>query len=118
MACVITIFVICLLFNVFLNSFDVYSDITLTFKTLTFNLGKTFLLTGCHICHGKENKDVYYTRNNSCHQCLSRNSEFMCGNSYEILNKLNELENSKTCKDDHLNFSYNATSKDYSGYSH
>ena len=58
-ASVIVSFIVCLFFNVFLNSFDVYSDITLTFHTLTFNLGASLLLSGCRVCHGKEDKDVF-----------------------------------------------------------
>ena len=112
-ATVIVSFVSCLFLNVFLNSFDVYSDITLTIKTLTFNLGDTLLLTGCKICHNKEYEDIYNPRNKSCKQCVSENYAFQCGQSYEMLNKLNELEKSDSCKEEHYSLHYNPTSHDF-----
>ena len=36
---IIATFAMSLFFNVFLNSFDVYSDTALAYKTLTFDLG-------------------------------------------------------------------------------
>ena len=96
---VIVCFVMCFYFNVFLNSFDVYSDIALAFNTLTFNLGDSLLLSGCKVCHGKEDKDVFSLKNDrSCKQCVTQNYYFACGGSYQILEKMNEIENgNETC---------------------
>merc|ERR1711963_1104244 len=89
---VIVSFVVCISFNIFLNSFDVYSDIALAFNTLTFNLGDSLLLSGCKVCHGKDDKDVFSVKNNSCQQCVTQNYYFECGRSFRILDKINELE--------------------------
>ena len=109
-ATVIVSFVVCLSLNVFLNTFDVYSDITLTIKVLAFNLGNSLLLTGCKICHGKNNENIYYPINKSCHQCVSKNNDFRCGHSFEMLNKLNALEKSNTCYEEHFSSLYNGSS--------
>ena len=112
-ASVIVSFAVCIFFNVGLNSFDVYSDITLAYNTLTFNLGDSLLLTGCKVCMGKEDKDVFSVKNRSCQHCLTQNFDFECGNSFQILEKLNELSKSDTCVTDRFGISYNATSKSY-----
>ena len=112
-ATVIVSFIVCLSFNVFLNPFDVYSDISLTFNTLTFNLGDSILLSGCRFCHGKEDKDIFKYKNKSCQQCLTKNTGYRCGSSYELLNKLTELEDSDKCEDDHFSFYYNYKTKSY-----
>ena len=65
---VIASFVVCITFNIFLNSFDVYSDTTLAFNTLTFNLGDSLLLGGCKVCHGKQDKDIYSVKESKCQQ--------------------------------------------------
>ena len=77
-ASVIVSFAVCIFFNVGLNSFDVYSDITLAYNTLTFNLGESLLLTGCKVCSGKEDKDVFEVKNSSCQHCLTQNYNFEC----------------------------------------
>ena len=56
-ATVIVSFIVCFIFNIFLNSFDVYSDTALAYNALTFNLGSSILLSGCRVCHGKDDKD-------------------------------------------------------------
>ena len=60
---VIVSFIMCFIFNIFLNSFDVYSDTALAYNALTFNLGSSLLLSGCRVCHGKENKEVFNYKN-------------------------------------------------------
>ena len=90
---VIVSFIVCFTFNIFLNSFDVFSDTALAYNALTFNLGSSLLLSGCRVCHGKVNKDVFNYINGSCQQCLTKNYHFGCGRSFEMLNKLNELQN-------------------------
>ena len=112
-ASVIASFVLCWFFNVFLNSFDTYSDVTLASNTLTFNLGESLLLSGCKVCHGKENKDIFTLKNASCQQCLTKNFKFTCGKSFEILNKLNELESSEICLEDKFSAYFNKTSYSY-----
>ena len=110
---VIVSFVVCLSLNVGLNTFDVYSDITLSFNTLTFNLGDSLLLSGCKSCSGKEDKEVFTVKNSSCQHCLTENYNLQCGNSFKILDKLNELSKSDTCVTDRFGVSWNATSKSY-----
>ena len=110
---VIVSFIVCFIFNIFLNSFDVYSDTALAYNALTFNLGSSILLSGCRVCHGKEYKDVFKYKNNSCQQCLTKNGGFECGRSFEMLNKLNELQNKDSCENQHFAFNYNSSSKSY-----
>ena len=112
-ATVIASFVLCLFFNVFLNSFDIYADIALASNTLTFNLGESLLLSGCQVCHGKDDKDVFTVKNASCQQCLTKNSLFRCGDSFEILDKLNKLENSESCLEEKFSVYLNSTTKSY-----
>ena len=105
-AIVIASFTICVFFNVFLNSFDVYSDTALAYKTLTFNLGDSLLLSGCRVCHDKDDKDVFTSTNRSCHQCLTVNKDFQCGNNFEILDKIHELQQVDTCNDERFNLKW------------
>ena len=111
LATVLASFAVCLFFNFFLNSFDVYSDIALTINTLTFNVGESLLLRGCKVCYGKDEDEVYSLKNRSCQQCLTRNNMFQCGNSIEFLKKMSELEHSEICTNERFGFVYNDTSK-------
>ena len=111
LASVIVSFVMFLVFNVFLNSFDVYSDITLAFNTLTYKLGDSLLLTGCKVCSGKEEKNVFSVKNSSCQHCLTQNHVLECGNSFQILEKLNHIKRSETCDKERFGVRYNVTSK-------
>ena len=110
---VIVSFIVCFIFNIFLNSFDVYSDTALAYNALTFNLGNSILLSGCRECHGKENNDVFQSKNNSCQQCFTENHRFQCGRSLEMLNKLNDLQNKDSCENEHFATNYNSSSKSY-----
>ena len=112
-ASVIVSFAVCIFFNVGLNTFDVYSDITLAYNTLTFNLGDSLLLSGCKVCMGKADKDVVSVKKSSCQHCLAQNYAFQCGGSFQILEKLNELSKSDTCVTDRFGVSFHATSKSY-----
>ena len=76
-------------------------------------MGSTLLLSGCRVCHGKENKDVFKYKNSSCHQCLTENHDFKCGLSFEMLNKLNELQNKDSCENQHFAFNYNSSTKSF-----
>ena len=111
LATIIASFTACLFFNVFLNSFDVYSDIALAINTLIFNLGESLLLWGCKVCYGKDEEEVFSVKNRSCQQCLTRNNMFQCGNSIEFLEKMSELENSELCTNERFGFDYNYSSR-------
>ena len=107
--------------NVVLPSFDIYSDITLAYKIFTFNLGDSLLMAGCRVCQGKNETDIYTLKNKSCQQCLtsSRRSEVLeihnCGDSYEFLDKIHELERRDTCENEDLSmtFYFNKTTYSY-----
>ena len=90
---VIATFALSLFFNVFLNSFDVYSDVILAFNALTFNLGDSILLSGCKACSGKLDKDVFSVKNSYCQQCLTKNHNFQCGQSVEIIENVLQRPN-------------------------
>ena len=109
---VIVSFAVCIIFNIGLNSFDVYSDISLAYKTLAFELGDSLLLSGCKVCHGKEDEDVFSVRNSECQQCLTQSRAFQCGQSFKILNKLNELQQSNQCNAETFEVKWNF--KEYS----
>ena len=87
-----------------------YSDINLSFNTITFNLGDSLLLSGCKTCNAKDDKDVFSERNSSCQYCITRNLQFSCGNSFQILEKLNELEKANTCVTDRFGVRANGLS--------
>ena len=110
---VIFSFALCIFSNIFINSFDVYSDILLAFNTLTFELGSSLLLSGCRFCYGKEDEDVFSVKNNSCQYCLTENYHFECGQSIEILKKINELENSDVCQNEDFSVTWNSSSNGY-----
>ena len=110
---VIASFVACIVFNIFLNSFDVYSDTTLAFNTLSFNLGDSLLSSGCKVCHGKQDKDIYSVKTSGCQQCVTLNYLLQCGQSFEALNKINELQQSHHCYNETFGFNWNNTEKSY-----
>ena len=113
LATIIVSFLFCIVFNIFLNSFDVYSDIALAINTLTFNLGDSILLSGCKVCHGKVGKDIFSLKNKSCQFCLTRNKQFECGLSFQVLDKIIELEKSETCEKERFGVNWNFKSKRY-----
>ena len=57
---VLITFVTSLLFNVFLPTGDVGSDVYLMIKTILFDLGDSTELAGCRSCYGKSERDVYH----------------------------------------------------------
>ena len=73
---VIASFVMCILFNVLLNSFDHYSDVTLAYESMNFDLGDSLLLSGCRVCHGKSDSDIYDVKETKCQKCLLENYDF------------------------------------------
>ena len=94
---VILSFIVCIFFNIFLNSFDVYSDTSLTYNTLTFNLGDSVFLTGCKLCYGKDDQDILLKNMQSCSYCVTKNHHFQCGLNYGILNYIDKLKNVEKC---------------------
>ena len=94
--------------NVFLPSVDTYSDVALAYKTFTFNLGESLLLSGCRVCQGKDETDIYTLNNKSCQLCLTT-SDFnrACGLNHEILNIMNEHERKDTCDNEPLSVTLN-----------
>ena len=92
-----------IVFNVVLPSIDAYSDVSLAYKTFTFNLGESLILAGCRVCQGKDETDIYTLNNKSCQLCLTTSEpNRACGLSYEILNKMYEHERKDTCDNEPL----------------
>ena len=110
---VIVTFVTSIIFYVLLNSLDVYSDIALAFRTFTFDLGESLLLSGCKVCYNKDDKDIYLVQNNSCQQCLTCNYQFECGASFDFLEQLLEIEKSESCKSTRFGYKYSYISKNF-----
>ena len=108
---VILSFVISIVFRIFLNTFDVYSDIALSTNTLTFNLGDSVLLSGCKVCHRREDKEIFLVNNSTCNICLTTNHNFECGLSFQFLDKIKAIEKSEKCDFEGFGISYNSTSK-------
>ena len=93
--CVVSTFVMCILFNIILPSGDVGSDLNLMYQTLNFDLGDSLELEGCKSCYHKTEKDVYYSEkeltSNECKTCLY--DQFLnCGSHLQILKKVEELK--------------------------
>ena len=110
---VILSFVVSIIFRIFLNTFDVYSDIALSTNTLTFNLGDSVLLSGCKVCHGREDKEIFSANNSTCNVCLTTNHNFECGLSYQFLDKIKAIEKSEKCDFEGFGAAYNSTSKNF-----
>ena len=106
-------FVSSIIFHVLLNSLDMYSDIGLAFRTLTFDLGGSLLLSGCKVCYSKDDKDIYLVQNNSCQQCLTANYQFECGAIFDILEQLPELEKTESCKRKRFGYKYDRYIQNY-----
>ena len=94
---VATIFCLSILFNVIFPTGDVYSDIALMVNTITFKIANTLEMSGCRICHGKDETEVYKQLNGSCQQCLN---SYACGSIPNVLNKKYDLQNKDTCQTD------------------
>ena len=110
---VIASFVMCILFNVLLNSFDHYSDVTLAYESMNFDLGDSLLLSGCRVCHGKSTSDIYDVKKNKCQKCLLENYDFQCGNDINVLNKLNQPQNSANCESADIVAKWNQSARNY-----
>ena len=104
---VILTFVACIITNICLKSMDVYSDTTLAFNTLTFNLGDLLVLSGCKVCYGKEDKDIFTVRKSECLLCVTSNEWLQCGNSFEVLNRINDIQQSNKCNNESAGVEWN-----------
>ena len=98
---VVSIFFTTILFNVFLPSGDMGSDLFLMISTITFDLGDSIEMSGCRSCYGKSEEEVYYNRNSNqeCQMCLD---DFygICGAYPLMLNKLNDLQSKRNCRNE------------------
>ena len=113
-ATIVVSFTVCIFFNIFLNSFDVYSDTTLAYKTLTFQLGDSILLSGCGVCYGKNDEEIYKYKDRSCQQCVTRSvSGFHCGGSFELLNKVQELDEKDVCENEVLGLQFKVNPRSF-----
>ena len=110
---IIASFVMCILFNVLLNSFDHYSDISLAYKSMSFDLGDSLLLTGCRLCHGKSTSDIYDVKETKCQKCVLENYDFQCGNDINVLNKLNKPQTSENCESADIVAKWNQSTRNY-----
>ena len=110
---VIVSFVVSIIFRIFLNTFDVYSDVALSTNTLTFNLGDTVLLSGCKVCHGKRDKEIFSVNNSKCNQCLTANYNYVCGLSFKFLDKINAMDKTDKCDFERFGFSESLGSLDW-----
>ena len=92
---VIITFIMSILFNVFLPTGDIGSDLNLMYQVLNYDLGESLELQGCKACYHKTEKEVYYSENGSiddkCDICLY-NPNIDCGRHPSVVRKLNELE--------------------------
>ena len=110
---IIASFVMCILFNVLLNSFDHYSDVTLAYESMNFDLGDSLLLSGCRVCHGKSDADIYDVKETKCQKCVLENYDFQCGNDINVLNRLNQPQNSENCESADVVAKWNQSAKNY-----
>ena len=100
LACVVSTFVMCILFNIILPTGDVQSDLRLMYQALTFDLGDSLELEGCKSCYYKTEKEVFYPKrdlnNNSCKTCLYDENS-ICGIYPPIVKKMRELKYERNC---------------------
>ena len=92
---VIAIFVTCILFNIFLPTMDVGTDIELMVQTVTFDLGDSLELEGCKSCYHKNEKEVYYPEKNletnDCKICLY-DQYSRCGRNAAVLKEMRKFQ--------------------------
>ena len=70
---IIRIFVLAILFNLFLPTGDIYSDIGLMIETIQLRNSNSLEMSGCRACHGKEEVDIESANNDTCNSCIVRN---------------------------------------------
>ena len=110
---IIASFIMTIFLNVFLNSFDHYSDVTLAYETLNYDLGDSLLLSGCRVCYGKTASDIYSIKKTKCQKCVIENLNFQCGNDINVLRKLSEPQNSEKCESDDIVARWNQSTRNY-----
>ena len=86
---------LCILLNVIFPSGDVYSDVALMIDTITFNVASNLEVSGCRVCHGRNEAEVYKILNQSCQQCFNG---YFCGTVPQMLNKKYDLQKENTCE--------------------
>ena len=101
------------IFNIFLTSLDHYSDVSLAYETLNFDLGDSLLLSGCRVCHGKTASDIYSVKKTKCQKCVIENLDFQCGNDVNVLGKLSQSRNSENCESDDIVARWNNPERNY-----
>ena len=97
-ATVVVSMLMCFIFNMILPSKDVYSDVYLFINVITFNLGDSIELSGCKVCHGVS-EDELYAETTSCDVCMTSKSN-TCGGYPSILKKMIDIQNKEECGDD------------------
>ena len=110
---IIASFLLTIFLNVFLNSFDHYSDVTLAYEALNYELGDSLLLSGCRVCYGKTASDIYSIKKTKCQKCVMENVDFQCGNDINVLGKLNEPQNPENCESDDIVARWNVSTNNY-----
>ena len=110
---IIASFLLTIFLNVFLNSFDHCSDVTLAYEALNYDLGDSLLLSGCRVCYGKTASDIYSIKKTKCQKCVMENVDFQCGNDINILGKLHEPKNSENCESDDIVARWNQSTRNY-----
>ena len=110
---IIAPFIVTIFFNVFLNSFDHYSDVTLAYQALNYDLGDSLLLSGCRVCYGKTASDIYSIKKTRCQKCVMENLDFQCGGDINVLKKLSEPQNSENCESDDIVSRWNESTRNY-----
>ena len=94
-ASVVASILMCFFFNMILPSGDVYSDVYLLINVLTFNLGDSIELSGCKVCYGVTEEELY-AETTSCDVCFTSKLD-SCGGYPSILKKLTNIQNQKVC---------------------
>ena len=95
---VVGTFAMCFIFNIFLPTGDVGSDLNLMHQALTFDLGSSLVLEGCKSCYHKTERELYHhEQENSkreCNICLYQPG-LMCGQWSVTLQKIREMESER-----------------------
>ena len=94
-ASVVASILMCFCFNMILPSGDVYSDVYLLINVLTFNLGDSIELSGCKVCYGVTEEELY-AETTSCDVCFTSKLD-SCGGYPQMLKKLTNIQNQKEC---------------------
>ena len=80
---------------------------------MNYDLGDSLLLSGCRVCHGKSDSEIYYVKETKCQKCLLENYDFQCGNDINVLNKLNQPQNSANCESADIVAKWNQSERNY-----